>query len=166
MQQTKLPFTWQCLYDWYASRHYQPAEAYAQADKLWKAVAPLILAEMTDAEVELFALELAAFHGEYQGQPDITDRDFPRCLFTRLNLIAQRKHFAARHQAPEYRLMDQHHMVALYVHEYNGEWHWEVIHESLVDAFGREKTEGAAWAKAEGQWEISRRRLAQKGAQS
>jgi len=159
-----LPFAWQHLYDWYTSRHYQPAEAYTQADKLWKTLAPLILDEMTDAEVEQFTDALIAEHGEYNGEPDITDRQFPRCLYTRLNLIARRKTFAKQHQGQSYRLADFACMVSLHVKEISdGEWKWQVIHDHSIDTFGTAKSEIAAWAKVEEQWEISRPRLRQQG---
>lgn len=156
---TKLPIAYQDLLEWYQGRHYQPAEAYTEADKLWRTIAPLILAEMTDAEVEQFAKALSAEHGTYNGHPDITERIFPRYLFTRLDLIVRRKDFAEKHQGQGYRLADFDHMVALHVRASGDEWTWEVIHDHVIDKLGLAKTESDAWTKVEAQWETSQRRL-------
>jgi hypothetical protein len=155
----KLPFTYQDLLKWYQDRHYQPAEAYTQADKLWRCIAPMILAEMTDAEVERFSETLSAEHGIYNGQPDISERIFPRCLFTRLSQIAERKVFAEKHQGQGYRLADAAHMIVLHVRAAGDEWMWEVIKGHQIDTFGTAKTETAAWAKVEEQWQMSQHRL-------
>lgn len=154
-----LPFTWQNIYDWYISRHYQPAEAYTQADKLWKAVAPAILNEMANTEVEQFTQALIAEHGEYEGYPDITERVFPRCLSLRLQAIAYEKKWASQHQGAGYRIVHSTAMVALHVRNFGEEWMWEVIHGNLIDKMGTAKTEDLAWADAEKQWQISQSRL-------
>ncbi len=154
-----LPFTWQGLYDWFISRHHQPAEAYDEADRLWKSLAPMILAQMTDAEVEEFAAGLSAEFGVYDGRPNITEREFPRCLDSRLHLIERRKKWVGRHQGPTFRIVHQEAMVALHVKSLGDQWRWEMIHGSVVDTVGSEKTETEAWAKAEGQWQISQARL-------
>lgn len=156
---SKLPVVWQSLFDWCQQRHLQPAETYKHADKLWKAMAPMILNDMSDAEVEQFADALSAEHGSYNGQPDITDRIFPKCLFTRLGQIARRKAFAEQHQNNSYRLAHFDCMVALHVKAVGDKWAWEVIHDHIIDASGTAKTESEAWAKVEDQWNISRSRL-------
>lgn len=157
-----LPFTYQDLLGWYQSRHLQPVEAYEHADRLWKAIAPMLLSDMADSEVERFAESLSAEHGTYNDQPDITDRVFPRCLFTRLDLIARRKAFAEQHQDHGYRLADFDCMVALHVRAAHDEWTWEVIHDHMIDTFGSAKTETEAWEKVEEQWQTSQHRLRQK----